>query len=198
MTLMIHNARHDVNDRFHLRHCDACAKLRAKIDARGTHFAEEELKQIEAVWAAVAEPVKQDTEGATFKLSNGETFRITHSLIEVPKTPTPEWYERSMEHIAANWNGSFHLVSSRMLDPNYTPDERCIDLRLRSRAYAEIYGLHFTDGYDQYHPLSQKDLDRVPSIIRGIKTQKALGALFSPLTPMRFVRSARPGRPMFG
>jgi hypothetical protein len=161
---------HDINSRLHVHHCADCAELRAKINVRGTHFDAAEMDEIANVWAPFGEAVHHDRDGATFQLSNGETFRVTQHRIEAPKNRTPEWFRGVMEHAATQWGGAFCIDGGTMTENGFVPDPNPNkEYRLKLRAYAQVYGLDFKDGNDAHHPLSQKDLAQLPALMRQIR-----------------------------
>lgn len=169
----VYNVYHDISDRFHVHHCSDCRKLRAEIEERGTHFSPAESVGIAQTWKPYGRIVGHDQEGTTVRLRNGETFQITHHKITVPQTPNHEWLRGVMEHTQSHWGGAFYTGGGRMTENGFVPPEKPSkkdnELRLMYRAYAHVFGVEYDDRDEPFHPLSKRELAKLPKLIAEIE-----------------------------
>jgi hypothetical protein len=166
---------HDISDRMHVHHCNDCRKLKREIDQRGTHFNKMEMARLAQTWQAQAQATDMDRDGVTMRLSNGETFRVTHHRISVPATPNHEWLRGVMEHARTHWDGGFQtgkgIMTENGFEPLGKPDKQHQELRLLYRAYSEAFNIKYTDNHDRDYPLSKSELNSVPSLIASIRSR---------------------------
>ena len=132
--------------------------------ARGLLFEQAKLEEILKMWALAldTDPARKpfhNAERLSLPVAGGGTVHITETriVLEGGARENAEAYRATMLHIASEWGGKGFIHP--MAANNERDEIRNIEFRLRSRAYAEVYGIEL---HDRNPPLTAQQLAKLP------------------------------------
>lgn len=139
---------------------------RKEARKRGLRYGEAELTALFNIWAqaALTDQAIHTADSVRLPTMQGGFVEITPRAVGYSGEPTPEVYRAAMQHMATQWGGRGVIA----YDPNNLPT---LEHRLRSLAYAQVYGIEMDDPAARLPggKLTEKDLARIEVMTAQIR-----------------------------